>query len=462
MLLSEVNQIKKNIQGKQLSEILSLNQNTKLVNKGKIGQLFETQVFGKELDNLSEPDLSIYVDEYHTELIDHLYKDINVELKVSAAKRLKNGEYRSKERLKLTSINYNQDYPDTFVDSHVYKKIRFMYLIYYLFEEGLNYSDYIVLTSFLNNIDTMDISIIEQDYKIIVDKIRNGQAHLLSGSDTFFLEACTSGQSSSQLVTQAHSNELAKKRSFALKNSYMSVLLNDNLNEVVDIQHNEANNLIHIENILNSMIGKTYLELKETYAPDIKKSKNEKSIVFRNALGIKTNSLNELSLFKKANIKFKTFNITHNCSPTDGVNFFMLNWNDFDTQEWEDSNLYDVLNTKYFYCYFYKDKVTKELTFAGYKFHGFNEEDIETARRDWEKVKQVYASGADVTANLKKFTSTQNELFYVRTKGKTAIESIKRYSNGQDIKGVAWWINNNWLKNNIIKPSVMLDHLKDM
>ncbi|MFV0394327.1 MAG: MutH/Sau3AI family endonuclease [Coprobacillaceae bacterium] len=462
MLLSEVNAIKSHIQGKRLSEILSFDSSVKNLNKGKIGQLFETQIFGKKLDNLSEADLDIYVDEYNDELIDHLYKNIKVELKVSAAKQLKNGEYRAKERLKLSAINYQHDYPDDFKDSHVYKKIKFMYLIYYLFDKDISYRDYIVLTSFINNIDTMDISILEQDYKTIVEKIRSGKAHLLSGSDTFFLEACTSGQTSQDLAKQSNSSELAKRRSFALKNSYMSVLLNDNLDEVDEIAHNEANDLIHIENTLNSLIGKTYTELKQTYAPNISHSKNEKAIVFRNILGVKTNNLNDLSLFRKANVQFKTFNVSNTCLPADGVNFFMVNWNDFDTQEWEDSKLYDVLNTKYFYCYFHKDKSTVILTFAGYKFHGFSEEDIEAARRDWEKVKAVYLSRANITDNLKSFTSQKNELFYIRTKGKTTKDSIRTYSNGEEIKGVAWWINSSWLRSNVVKPSVMLDLLKKM
>ncbi len=457
MLLSELKKIEKKIKGEKLSDILNFNSTKKSLNKGEIGQLFETQIFNKKLDNKNEPDLNIFVDEYDYDLLDHFDTTIQVELKVSAAKLLKNGEFRAKERLKLSSINYNNTFADNFVDSNLYSKIRLMYLIYYLYEKDVNKENYMILTSFINNIDMSDISILERDYKIIISKIRNGEAHLLSGSDTFFLEACTSGQSSTDLVSQANSTTLAKRRSFALKNSYMSALLNDKLDEVDKLQHKETNDLIHIENKLNSMLGKTFNELKELYAPDIRNSKNMKSIVFRNALGVRTNNLNELSLFKKANIKFKTFNITDTCHPADGVNFFMVDWDDFATDTWEESKLYEVLNTKYFYCYFHKNKENGILTFVGYKFHGFTEEEIEMAKRDWDKARSLFLSGANVDDNLNLLTSKQNELFYIRTKGQTKLQSIKTYSNGQEIRGTAWWINNNWLKNNVIKPSVKLD-----
>ncbi len=462
MLLSEYLNFAQRNTGKQLNEILDFSKVNKRIDKGAIGGAFETQVFGKQLDNLSQPDLQFYIDVYNNELLDHYQTDIDVELKVTAAKKLKNGEYRAKERLVLSMINYMDEFPEDFTNSHVYSKIRLMLIMYYLYEPNIAIENYKLLTTFFYNMSNHDISILERDYNIIIQKIKDGKAHELSGSDTFYLEACTKAANSSVTRQQPFSDIPAKPRAFALKNSFMNVLLNDNLSDTVEIEHNENNDLIHIENILNSMIGKRYDELKVLYAPNIKKSKNEKSIVFQNALGVKTNSLNDLSLFKKANISFKTFNITDTCHPADGVNFFMVDWNDFDTDTWEDSKLFDVLNTKYFYCYFHKNKSDRTLIFAGYKFHGFNDDDVEMAKRDWEKTRNLYLSGISVDDNLGQLTSQENELFYVRTKGQNKQKSIKTYNNGQEIRGTAWWINSTWLKNNVVKPSVMLDHLKKM
>ncbi len=460
MLLSEYSAIEKQIVGKKLSEFLDFHALVAKENKGSIGQLFETQVFNKKLDNLPEADLEFFVDEYHQELVDHYNTNINVELKVTSAKQLKNGEFRAKERLVLSLIDYTVDYPEELKHSHLYSKIELMLIIYYLYDPHLTKENYHLLTSFFYNMNKHDISIIEEDYKIITSRIKNGEAHLLSGADTFYLEACTKAHNGSVTRSQKYSNIPAKQRAFALKSSFMSALLNNYLNVKPEIVHDEKNDLIHIRNVLDGMIGKTYNSLKEEYAPNIGNPKNEKSIVFRKALGVKTNSLNELSLFKKANIQFKTFNITHTLNPADGVNFFMVNWDDFQVHTWEESRLFEVLNTMFFYCYFHKDNATKQLTFAGYKFHGFSDEDIEVAKRDWNKAKDLYLSGVSIEDNLYCLKQSQNELFYIRTKGKNKEESKRTYSNGQTIKGVAWWINNKWLKKNIIKPSIALDPSK--
>lgn len=462
MLLSEYSAIEKQIVGKKLNEFLNFHTTVAKGNKGSIGQLFETQIFNKKLDNLSEADLEFFIDEYHQELLEHYKTNIKVELKVTAAKQLKNGKFRAKERLVLSLIDYMMDYPEELKDSHLYSKIELMLIIYYLYDPNLTKEEYHLLASFFYNMSKHDISIIEEDYKIIISKIKNGEAHLLSGADTFYLEACTKASSGSVTRSQKYSEIPAKQRAFALKNSFMSTLLNNNLNDKPEIVHDEKNDLMHIKKVLDGMIGKTYNSLKAEYAPNIGNPKNEKAIVFRKALGVKTNSLDDLSLFKKANVQFKTFNITHTLAPSDGVNYFSLNWNDFDTDAWEESRLFEVLNTKFFYCYFQKNKETKELTFAGYKFHGFTEEEIDAAKRDWTKVCNLYLSGADIEENLHTLKQSQNELFYVRTKGENKEKSQRVYNNGQTIKGVAWWINNKWLKNNVIKPSIGLDLNKEI
>lgn len=462
ILLSHIQELQSQVNGKQLHEFIDFD-NVSPQNKGKVGQVFESQVFNKKLDNKKTRDLKISVDVYINELMDYFGEDVDLELKVTAAKQLKNGEYRAKERLSLTKINFQEDYPVDFKKSSLYDKIELMIIFFYLFEGSMDIKDYKMLASCFYNINQHDISIIEKDYQIITDKIRRGEAHLLSGSDTFYLEACTKATSSSILVHQGYSDIKAKPRAFAFKNSYMNNLLESALTGNLEYSSTSINEIDYIYEKLDQHIGRTFDELYDEFASDYKKTaKNIKAIIFREILGVKTNNLNELNLFKKANAKFKTLNVSNTCHPSDGANFFSINWNDFDDQEFEDSKLFEVLNTKYFYCYFHKNNKTNVLTFAGYKFHGFTEDEIELAKRDWNKVKQLYMESDNIDDDLKQLVSAKMNLFYIRTKGKTTKESIKEYNNGQSIRGTAWWLNSSWIKNNVVKPSVKLDHLKDL
>ena len=70
-----------------------------------------------------------------------------------------------------------------------------------------------------------NLVIIENDYNTIVKKIREGNAHQLSEGDTMYLGACRKGQKGDKLVTQPYSEELAPKRAFSLKPSYMRTIL---------------------------------------------------------------------------------------------------------------------------------------------------------------------------------------------------------------------------------------------
>ena len=66
----------------------------------------------------------------------------------------------------------------------------------------------------------------EKDWNIIVNKIKNGQAHNLSERDTKFLGASTKGATAlKSLRNQPNNTQLAKQRAFSFKTQYMRELL---------------------------------------------------------------------------------------------------------------------------------------------------------------------------------------------------------------------------------------------
>ena len=75
-------------------------------NKGNLGQLVETYLFGIDSNNDSEPD----------------FIDAGIELKVTPYKRNKDNTLSAKERLVLNIIDYMNEYKNEFKSSHFWYK----------------------------------------------------------------------------------------------------------------------------------------------------------------------------------------------------------------------------------------------------------------------------------------------------------------------------------------------------
>ena len=177
--------------------------------KGHLGQIIEESFFGYEVNSEKEAD----------------FANLGVELKVTPIKKNKNGTISAKERLVLNIINYHEEVQRKFETSSFWQKNAKLLLMFYLWTPGLKRADYKLIKSYLHTYPEEDLAIIEQDWKIIVEKIREGRAHELSEADTNYLAASTKGASKKSLRTQPFSDEPAMQRAFSLKQSYMTALV---------------------------------------------------------------------------------------------------------------------------------------------------------------------------------------------------------------------------------------------
>ena len=107
----------KQLKGKTLREVCSSDiLKHKYSGKGNFGQVLEKFYFGYEPNSNAEAD----------------FFEAGMELKSTPLKRLKNGEYRSKERLVLNIINYLEVVNQQFETSDFWKKNGTLLLIFYL------------------------------------------------------------------------------------------------------------------------------------------------------------------------------------------------------------------------------------------------------------------------------------------------------------------------------------------
>jgi len=211
----EILLVAKKLQGKNLSDLFNdsmINEINGLKgNKGGLGQIIEGYYFGHKPNSSKDSDFPC-----------------NLELKVTPCYLTKKNELRPKERLVCNIINFHEIIKEKWESSTFLKKNSHILLIRYVDpkDKTVQKSDYEIIDVRVHKI--IDSKYYEQfklDWNMIVKKIKEGQAHELSESDTSVLGACTKGANKKSLRSQPNSTKLAMQRAFSFKQQYMKKLL---------------------------------------------------------------------------------------------------------------------------------------------------------------------------------------------------------------------------------------------
>lgn len=406
-------------------------------NRGNLGNLIEKHYFFYDNNSSPEPD----------------FNEAGLELKVTPYLIRNNGDYRAKERLVLSSINYDKDYKEeTFLDSHVYRKCALMLLVYYLYEPTKNRIDYIMNYIKLFEFPEEDLEIIKNDYIKIINKIKSGKAEEISESDTNYLAACTKGANSSDTTSQPFSDVKAMKRAFCLKNSYMTYILN---NYIVNDTH-DYESVIKDSSILKKQSLEEYIlnKLKPYYNHDIEFLRHKfdiqytvsnKSFTYLLAKGM-LNVVNEkIEEFEKANIKIKAIRLKPNGMPKESMSFPTFKYTEIVNEEWLDSELYETFSTtKYlFMIYQYIDDNT--LIFKKAMFWNVPEKDLNSEIKNvWETtVEKIKNNEYD---NLPRIS--ESPILHVRPHAQNANDTYPTLDGKQAIKK-CFWLNASYIKKQI-------------
>jgi len=314
--------------------------------KGGLGNLLEEAYFGYAANSISEAD----------------FAEAGVELKATPFEFTKNGEYRAGERLVLSMIDYSGEIEPDLYDSHMWKKSQLILLIYYwrnrTLENNLLYP--IRFVSLFTPTKT-DLAIIENDYKIIAQKVISGKAEELSESDTFYLGACTKGATAeSSIVPQYYPPHTpAKKRAFCYKNSYMTFVLNEYIvagketyeSLIQDPKELEGQTFAQlIISRINQYKGLSDKELCARFGRDYNNNKAQWTDLAYRMLGIKSNRAAE---FRKANITVKVIRLEENGKMRENMSFPPFRYKELIREQWESSTLHDYFDeTKFLFVVF--------------------------------------------------------------------------------------------------------------
>lgn len=421
--------------------------------KGNFGQILEKFYFGYEPNSDAEPD----------------FKEAGIELKSSPLKTLKNGEFRSKERLVLNIINYLEVHKEDFETSSFWKKNAHLLLVFYVHDKDLDLLDYLIKLVDDWKFPNQDLKIIKHDWETINQKIKDGKAHELSEGDTFYLGACTKGSTAlKSFREQPFNDEKAKQRAYSLKQGYVNHIIANIAQEETAIygkiieQPEILDAVQSIEEIVISKFqtfyGKSAEEIERSFELELNRNAKSYFANLTNAiLGIELG--HKIEEFEKADIQVKTIRLKENNLPKEDVSFPTFEYKELIETEWEDSDFKTILESKFFFVFYQFDN--NQLILRKVKFWNMPYSDIQEAKTVWDKtvdtvlkgeiVKEVTDKGVRKTYFPKK---TENRISHVRPHAQNAADTyelpVKDKSTGlTEFTKHCFWFNASYVKDEI-------------
>ena len=436
----------------------------KAKNKGDLGQNVERIFFKYDPNSSKKAD----------------FEEANLELKCTGLRESynKRGElkYLIKERLVCDIINYIKDVDLEFEKSHFFVKCSRMLILFYLYQKDIGMLDLVFLKSVLWKLPKKDLLIIRQDYETIIQKIKTGNAHLISESDTMYLAACRKGNGGEKdLRPQPYSDIKAYQRAFSLKPSYMRTVLQYVIEKGADFATNfyeegEIPQLVSQDDLevssffdvilsrFRNFYGKNYHELREVLLFKESGAK-QKYALAANAIISPRNSIKDTDRydeFKKSGITVKTVRMNYNGSIDECMSFENIDYVEiFENDVWEDSRLYEIFTTKFLFVVYKEAQENSSIIIAGkeekeyklYKafFWSMPSSDLEEARLYWENIRKNVMNN---TIELNRFYKiADHKKFHVRPKGtKQSYHLAAENPNGGKADKFCYWFNSEYVK----------------
>jgi len=402
--------------------------------KGGFGQFLEEIYFGKKNDSLSQPD----------------FPEAGLELKTAPLIINSKHVTVAKERVVLGLFSYHRIVEETFEDSHLLSKNASVLLVFY-FHDALKalYDLEIPLVDIWECLKE-DGTQIRADWEAIVRKVRTGLAHEISEGDTYYLGACTKGATKlKSQVSQPYSDMSAQARAFCFKVGYVTHIYRILVARQAKRTKTEYIRLLdekpltleqQIQSKFSPYIGRPVdvvcREFALEYRPD---DKGFYAQVARAILGIRKKN-QKIYEFDAANIQIKTIRVEPNGKAKEQMSFPTMKFCEIADQDWEDSDLYQILTSKFFFV-IYKH-YDKNAPYRAVKIIMWNmpERDLEIARQGWEDTKLKIIAG-----HYKNFIKISDaKVIHVRPHGMDNTDLIPTPQGTMQTKK-SFWLNKAYL-----------------
>ncbi|MEO6524387.1 MAG: MutH/Sau3AI family endonuclease [Mucilaginibacter sp.] len=429
--------------------------------KGSLGQAIEEFYFLYKPNSTAGPD----------------FPEAGLELKTTPVISDKAKFLKAKERLVFNIINYEEEYDKEFVESSFWEKNRLLLLMFYLHEKSELDVDLVFKLIRLFRFPAVDLKIIKDDWEKIRSKIRDGLAHELSEGDTFYLGACTKGANKETVRVQPNSDILAKQRAYSLKAKYLNIIIQKTLAndfELFDqtedykkvlgagerdplVKHSKLDPSGILSPIIKTIDefqpGETIEQLViKRFEPFYGYSESQLNHKFGLKRSIGKSKYYDLSKailnvdgdvieeFEKADIQLKTIRVEKSGNIKESMSFPQIKYKEIVDENWEDSELYDILSNKFFFVVF-KRGDDNEFYLNKVKFWNMPWNDIISMSVIWEDTKSKILSN-----DFEHFIKISAGLIgHIRPKAINASDLMETHL-GTFEKKKSFWIGSHYIK----------------
>ena len=361
------------------------------LSKGRYGNIIEECFYGFKPNNSPEPDIPA----------------AKVEIKTTPYRVTANGTISAKERLVLSMFNFHEENLDDFYQTHLWQKCQNILLLFYKYQKTRDISKNITDKAFLFDWPEEDMLTILEDYKRITQKVLDGRAHELSESDGIYLSTCRKGAGRDKdRTTQPYGSELANRRAWSLKSSYMTTLLRtrvfsqeeqESIAKAVQDTSKPFTQIIE-EKILQYQ-GKSEKELCDEFNKNIKNKDRNNSIVTKMIQLLDLpQEIENTTEFKKANMMIRAIRVDKNGLPKEDSPFKNYRFIELaNEKEWEESHIYTEIFSRKFMFVVFRENETGDFCLDQVKFWGFPDSLEPELMRVWQETKEIINQGIKLT-----------------------------------------------------------------
>lgn len=404
--------------------------------KGALGDAIEELLFGLEKNNKSVAD----------------FQKENVELKVTGLKKIKGtsnrgkkGDLIAKERLSLGMIDYFKIIKETWETSSFLEKNARLLILFYLYDKQKHIFDLgfkkQIYIDILKDFPEQMLFQIRADWMKIFEKIKNGEAHLLSSGDTSFLEACTKGAGGNKKTKQPNSDENAKPRALAFKSTFLDYLFkyfNAPMTHETLIPKNETIEEF-VEKKLNPLIDMADKDIAIMQKNDFNpKNKGRwRKLIEKQLAGEK--KFSQLRELESSNTELRVLRFNKNGNLRESISFPAFDYIEIANQDWEESDFYELLTSKRFLFAFFQENTNNDFEFKKWHFWYYPTDKLHEAQKVWEETKKRI-----LNSNYKFPQASESDYCHVRPHDTKALFSSKA-PDGTMQKTYCFWLNNKFI-----------------
>ncbi len=388
----------KKLHGKSLFDLHGHKSKKKYGGKGGFGNKVEEVHYGIKNNNRSVPDV----------------ENLGIEIKTNPLKINKNGVVPA-ERISLAMINFSSIRDEKFESSSFIKKNKSILYNMFLRDRSLNdYNIKFILVDLIS-LEGKDLDVIKKDWNFIKNKAVRLKADELHEGDTDYLGAVTKGGKNQKKIPYSDGRATAKKRAFSFKPAYIRHLLkkykiiNKNGLTILIRQKKKSSTYSILEKRHNGNIEEATLERFNKFLgfSDFKISEKfnfQKSFIEKKDKSrwhwLTSYILTEkrkkflskhIDEFSKSGLTVKTIRVDKRNLPVEEISFKTLNYEKFENEKWEESNLFEEMSSKFLWVIYKIDdgKTILDNVF----FWSMSLKDLDFIKMKWKEYTKFLKAG---------------------------------------------------------------------